>query len=148
MLWTANDAGLWRVATSSELPIAATVPGWVAGFVATLTESGVLFDRVPMAGFVAIGAIGGVSGWALAVEMGKLDSHPLRGHVCVLARRIVLGMAIGVAVGALWLDAGTSSRGLWMLGTGIAAAAPVEIAKAAIDSMVRLIQAWVPGRQK
>ena len=143
---TGNAAGRSRVATSSEVPIAATVPGWIAGFLATMTESGIVFDRVPMLGFVCIGGLGGIAGWALAVETGRLDDHPLRGLACVLARRIVLGAIIGVCGGALWLDAGTASRGPWMFCVGVAATAPVEISRVAMQALTRLIRAWAPGR--
>lgn len=140
--------GCFAMNTSPEGSIAATVPGWIAGLLATMAESGMLFDQVPMLGFVLVGGIGGFAGWALAIEMGKLDTFTTRQHVNFLIRRILLGMVIGVAIGSLWLDEPTSARGLWMLGTGIAAAAPVEITRAVIDAIVRLISTWVPkGKQ-
>jgi hypothetical protein len=125
-----------------SIPAVAThSTGWAAGLVAILAETSALFERSPILGFICLGLLGGFAGWTLLIELGKLDGKPAKVHFTTLGRRLVLGFTFGVAGGLIWVDSGeVGSRGLWMLVTGIVAAAPVEMFRAGIDVIIILLK--------
>lgn len=138
-------------ATSPEAAgqvVVASTSGWLAGILATLTETNALFERSPLFGFVVMALLGAFAGWALMVETGKFDEHSTKQQLWSLARRIGIGIVIGVAVGVWWLDSEPhKDRGLWMLIGGFIAAAPVEMFRAGLDLVVEFIRARVTNNR-
>ncbi|MEK9809113.1 MAG: hypothetical protein VW362_01600 [Candidatus Nanopelagicales bacterium] len=97
-----------------------------------ITDASQLFVAFPMLGFIAIGVVGGLSGFFLLQEQGRLDALSWRMNLCVLARRMMLGAAIGTVIYVGWADQ-SEARGLWLLATGIVATSPVEMIKKVVD---------------
>jgi hypothetical protein len=82
--------------------------------------------------------VGGLSGFFLLQEQGKLDALSWRMHLCVLARRVILGAAIGIVIYVGWADQ-SESRGLWLLATGIVATSPVEMIRKAVELLQQVL---------
>lgn len=80
----------------------------------------------PVIGFVCMGVIGGVAGYAFAVEHGALDEADLRGHLGFLFRRVALGWCLAVAVWMVWEAYSPATPLLGMLAAGVAGAFPVQ----------------------
>lgn len=120
--------------------------GWIAGIIATLTETHRLFDQSPTLGFIAMGLLGAFAGWALAIESGKFDEIPTRRQMMSLLRRTGIGIAIGVAVGVWWADQPGASRGMWMLVAGIVAAAPVDLFRTGLDLLTTFLRQRITGK--
>lgn len=110
--------------------------------VSFLSDFSILFAAFPIFPFALIGMIGGLAGFGLAMERGgALDHSSAREIFCFLARRMLIGACIGVAVGLWWSDGkDNTNRGLWMLLTGLASTAPVEILRGAIDLAMVLVK--------
>jgi hypothetical protein len=100
-----------------------------ASFVADISSAIVAY---PILGFLSLGCIGGLSGAFLAQEAGTLDTMDRRGALCFFARRIILGMAIGVTVYVGWADQ-SQAPGLWLLATGIISTSPVEMVRKVVE---------------
>ncbi len=141
------------MAASSETailaaPAVAQGSGWLAGLIATLTETHRLFDQSPMLGFISMGLLGAFAGWALAIESGKFDEVSGRKQVQSLLRRAGIGVAIGVATGVWWGDSPGASRGMWMLVAGVIAAAPVDMFRAGLEILTTFLRQRITGQQQ
>ena len=141
------------MAASSEAaavaaPVVAQGSGWLAGIIATLTETHRLFDANPMLGFIAMGLLGAFAGWALAIESGKFDEIDGRKQIHSLIRRAGIGVAIGVATGVWWADSPGASRGMWMLVAGVVAAAPVDLFRTGLDLLTTFLRQRITGQQE
>lgn len=139
------------MAASSETALAVPAAaahgtGWLAGIIATLTETHRLFDQSPLLGFIAMGLLGAFAGWALAIESGKLDEVSGRAQATSLLRRIGIGIAIGVATGVWWADQPGASRGMWMLVAGVVAAAPVDLFRTGLDLLTTFLRQRIAGK--
>lgn len=115
--------------------------GGMAGIIALLADTHALFDKAPMLGFICMGLLGGFAGWALMLDLGKLDGKSPGVIAVALLRRIILGLCIGIAAGISWGYFEGEARGIWMLGAGVAATAPVEVMCIALDILPEPIKA-------
>lgn len=128
---------------SESAGIAIGASGWLAGVISSLTSANQLFQQLPILGFITMGLLGGFAGWALLIELGKLDGRTNREYACVLVRRIGLGLAIGTAMGVYWIYSQDTGQGLWMLAAGIVATAPVELSTSGINLVVEVVRARI-----
>jgi hypothetical protein len=85
-----------------------------------------------------MGCIGGIAGWALAMDRGELDKSNARQIACFLFRRLMLGACIGVAASVWWSDT-EMNQGLWMLVTGLLSIDPVRGTRVAWDRILAMI---------
>lgn len=114
--------------------------GGVAGLLATLQETHQIFSRFPIFGFVLLGMLGGFIGWALLIEIGKLDNKTTPESFKVLARRIALGACFGLCVGVWWLSTEIEAKGhIMLLGCAISIA-PVEFTRAGINIVLDVLR--------
>lgn len=127
---------------------AAVPASGVAGLIAIFADTHALFDKVPMLGFVCMGMLGGFAGWALMIEIGRLDGKTPGAVAGALLRRLGLGVSIGVAAGICWGWVEDQSRGLWMLGAGVAATSPVELSRLSVDLVGDAIRAAIARGDK
>ena len=95
------------------------------GASALLADISGLLQAYPLVSFCGMGMIGGVAGWALAMDRGELDAAAARGIFCFLSRRLMLGACIGISAAVWWAD-GRESQGLWMMLTGLLSVDPVR----------------------
>ena len=112
-------------------PKAALNVGTVTG-ASVFADVSQLLAAFPLLSFAAIGAVGGLSGYLLLADTGKLDELTWRSSLCVLVRRLILGAAIGTVVYVGWADE-SQARGLWLLATGIIATSPVEMIRKVVE---------------
>jgi hypothetical protein len=103
-----------------------------------ITDASHLFATFPLLAFICIGFVGGASGFFLLQDQGKLDALSWRMNLCVFARRMLLGGAIGTMIYVGWADQ-SDSRGLWLLATGAMATSPVEMIKKAVDLLQQVV---------
>lgn len=96
---------------------------------AVLADISGVFHTYPVLSFVGMGMVGGLGGWALALDRGDLDHVPYRIILCMLGRRLILGACIGIAAATWWADDKTS-QGLWVFLTGLLSIDPVRGVKA------------------
>lgn len=133
------------ISSDATAVAASSSTGWAAGFLALLGETTTLFDRAPVLAFMAMGVLGAFAGWALMVETGRWDDRSGRAQLKSLFLRAGIGVAIGAAISMYYLDQEAASRGMWMLVTGMAAAAPIDAAQAAVGLLKRFLEALYPG---
>jgi len=92
---------------------------------AVLADISGLLAAYPAISFMGMGAVGGLAGWGLAIDRGELDTAHFRIVLCMLGRRLLLGMCIGVAAAVWWADS-KASQGMWMMTTGLLSIDPVR----------------------
>lgn len=114
------------MAAASSLPGSVVAPVLVVPPIAILAAARDLLVAYPIVGFVALGILGGIAGWAFAVEQGLLDESTARDHACFATRRAILGGCLGVAVWMMWDVWGSTSVMLGMLAAGVAGAFPMH----------------------
>lgn len=85
-----------------------------------------LVAAYPLIGFVSMGVIGGLAGWAFAVEHGTLDQATLRGHLAFILRRVLLGGCLGVALWLAWESYTLGPHLVGMLAAGAIGAFPMR----------------------
>jgi len=113
---------------------------YVGGLIGALAEIQMLYLSNPLLGFLTCGVLGGLSGWAFALEMGKLDRVEFRRHVCFVARRLMLGVTFAVMAWIVWpVDTGKLPSG-GMLTTGLMAAFPIEVVAALKDTAMEFLR--------
>lgn len=117
----------------SITPVSVTV-----GTAALLADVSGLLGTYPLVSFVGMGGIGGVAGWALAMDRGELDAASWRAILCLLSRRLLLGGCIGVATFVWWSDA-PQNQGLWTMAVGLAAIDPVRAVKVVWDRFLEML---------
>lgn len=105
---------------------------------AILTDVSGLLTAYPAVSFIGMGLTGGLAGWALAIDRGQLDHQGARFILCMLARRLMLGMCIGIAAVVWWSDV-RSSQGLWMMLTGLISIDPVRGVKAVWERVLVML---------
>jgi hypothetical protein len=108
------------------------------GTAAVLADVSGLLHSYPLVSFAGMGCIGGIAGWALAMDRGELDKSNARQILCFLCRRLMLGACIGVAASVWWSDTAVN-QGLWMLITGLLSIDPVRGTRVAWDRILAMI---------
>lgn len=124
---------------SQELTSSAATVG-VSAFLADISG---LLAAFPAVSFVAMGMVGGLAGWALAMDRGELDVMPWRQMLCMLWRRLILGGCIGIAAGVWWADS-PNAIGAWLMVTGLLSIDPVRGTQAVWERAM----AMIPRAQK
>ena len=122
---------------SSEPTTQYAYAGAVVGVLADLQA---VYLSSPLLGFLTCGVLGGLAGWAFALEQGKLDRVKWRPHVCFVARRLLLGVTFAVMAWLVWpVDKGAMPTG-GMLTTGLLAAFPLEVVAALKDTALEFLR--------
>lgn len=108
------------------------------GASAVLADISGLLQAYPLFSFCGMGMIGGLAGWALAMDRGEFDSAGARFVGCFLFRRIMLGLCIGVAAAVWWADT-KESQGFWTFVAGLVAIDPVRGTQAVWNKVLGLL---------
>lgn len=113
---------------------------YAGALVGVLDDVQALYLSSPLLGFLTCGLLGGLAGWAFALEQGKLDRVKWRPHVCFVARRLLLGVTFAVMAWLVWpVDKGAMPTG-GMLTTGLLAAFPLEVVAALKDTAIDFLK--------
>ena len=128
------------VAHTFDTSVPAITATWAAGLISIAADTEQLFSTFPMLGFGMLGAIGGFVGWCLAIEQGKTDVLSTLQSFALLGRRMSLGVGVGIAAWLIWMALGDGNKGDWMLFTGAAAVAPIEVARWAMAKFKAVMQ--------
>ena len=120
--------------------VVSTQAGWLATFLAILTQTSEVFEHNPALKFVLMGLLGAFAGFGLLVEQGRYDDVPVRKQIRSLFLRLGIGAVIGVGVWAWWNDGESNAQGIWLIGTVVASSAPIDVWRMAVDALITLLK--------
>lgn len=108
--------------------------------VGALADIQAVYLSSPLLGFLTCGVLGGLAGWAFALEQGKLDRIKWRPHVCFVARRLMMGITFAVMAWLIWPVERDHMPTGGMLTTGLLAAFPLEVVAALKDTAIDFLK--------